>query len=39
MNFEFMPELQWEFGYPLVVGSLILLTAALYRKFKKSEWL
>ena len=39
MNFEFMPELQWEFGYPMVVGSLFLLTALLYRKFKKSGWL
>ena len=39
MNFEFMPELGWKFGYPLVVGSLVLLTGILYRKFKKSEWL
>jgi len=39
MNFEFMPELGWKFGYPLVLGSLVVLTAILYRKFKKSEWL
>ncbi len=39
MNFEFMPELQWKFGYPMVVGSLFLLTGFLYRKFKKSGWL
>ncbi len=39
MNFEFMPELKWKFGYPMVVGSLFLLTAFLYRKFKKSGWL
>ncbi len=39
MNFDFMPELRWKFGYPLVVGSLVLLTAILYRKFKKSGWL
>ena len=39
MNFEFMPELGWKFGYPLVVGSLVVLTGVLYRKFKKSEWL
>jgi len=39
MNFDFMPELRWRFGYPMVVGSLLLLTAVLYRKFKKSEWL
>lgn len=39
MNFDFMPELRWKFGYPMVVGSLIALTAFLYRKFKKSGWL
>jgi magnesium transporter len=39
MNFEFMPELGWKFGYPIVLGSLVVLTAILYRKFKKSEWL
>jgi len=39
MNFDFIPELRWRFGYPMVVGSFLLLTAVLYRKFKKSEWL
>ena len=39
MNFDFMPELRWKFSYPIVVGSLIVLTAILYRKFKKSGWL
>jgi magnesium transporter len=39
MNFDVMPELRWKFGYPLVVVSLVLVTAILYRKFKKSGWL
>jgi len=39
MNFDFMPELRWKFGYPIVVGSLVVLTSILYRKFKKSGWL
>ena len=39
MNFDTMPELRWQFGYPLVLGSLVLVTAFLYRKFKKSGWL
>jgi magnesium transporter len=39
MNFEFMPELQWRFGYPLVL--LVILTACvlLYRGFKRNGWL
>lgn len=39
MNFDTMPELRWKFGYPIVVGSLVLVTLFLYRKFKKSGWL
>ena len=39
MNFDFMPELRWKFGYPIVLGSLLALTGILYRKFKKAEWL
>ena len=39
MNFDTMPELRWEFGYPAVLGSLVVITVLLYRKFKKSGWL
>ena len=39
MNFRFMPELGWRFGYPLVVGSMVLVCLVLYRQFKKSGWL
>ena len=39
MNFEVMPELKWQFGYPaallLMVGSCLLL----YWFFKKNKWL
>ena len=39
MNFDTMPELRWKFGYPMVLGGLVLVTFYLYRKFKKSGWL
>jgi magnesium transporter len=39
MNFDTMPELRWQYGYPAVLGGLLLVTAFLYRKFKKSGWL
>jgi magnesium transporter len=39
MNFDTMPELRWQYGYPAVVGGLLLITTFLYRKFKKSGWL
>ncbi|MDP1711761.1 MAG: magnesium and cobalt transport protein CorA [Candidatus Nanopelagicaceae bacterium] len=39
MNFEHMPELSTRFGYPLVIGAMVLLTFFLFRKFKKADWL
>ena len=39
MNFEHMPELKWMFGYPLVLGVMVVICFALYRYFKKVGWL
>jgi magnesium transporter len=39
MNFDVMPELRWQYGYPTVLGGLLLVTGFLYRKFKKANWL
>ena len=39
MNFKFMPELDWRFGYPLVVGVMLGACAYLYYRFKRSGWL
>ena len=39
MNFEFMPELSWRFGYPLVLGTIVSLSGFLYYKFRKAKWL
>lgn len=39
MNFEFMPELQWRYGYFLVIGVVFLICAYLYSKFRKAGWL
>ena len=39
MNFEFMPELGWKFGYPLVLGVVTALSSFLFYKFRKADWL
>ncbi|HVK25542.1 MAG TPA: magnesium/cobalt transporter CorA [Actinokineospora sp.] len=39
MNFEFMPELKWKFGYPLVMIVIFLACLVLYRIFRKNRWL
>jgi magnesium transporter len=39
MNFEHMPELEWTFGYPLVVGVMLAGCTSLYLYFKRVGWL
>jgi len=39
MNFKFMPELQWQYGYPTVVIFTITLCIIIYFLFKRSGWL
>ncbi|PHM50898.1 magnesium/cobalt transporter CorA [Xenorhabdus miraniensis] len=39
MNFEFMPELHWTFGYPGAIGLMIAAGLAPYLYFKRKNWL
>lgn len=39
MNFDYMPELKWTFGYPLSVGAMVAIDAWLFYKFRKAGWL
>jgi len=39
MNFEFMPELRWRWGYPVVMTVTVSLCGILYYRFKRSGWL
>jgi magnesium transporter len=39
MNFKHLPELEWAFGYPLVLVVMALTCLALYREFRRSGWL
>jgi magnesium transporter len=38
MNFRFMPELEWRFGYPLVWGVMGTVALVMLRYFRKKEW-
>jgi magnesium transporter len=38
MNFKFMPELEWPWGYPLVISATLAFCLYLYFRFKKSGW-
>ena len=39
MNFKFMPELEWQFGYGYVVGLMILSAVGPMLYFRKRGWL
>lgn len=39
MNFEFMPELQWQLGYPFSLGLMIASAIAPFWYFRKRGWL
>ena len=38
MNFEHMPELQWELGYPLTIAVMVGLDLFLFWRFRKAGW-
>jgi magnesium transporter len=39
MNFEFMPELHWRWGYPVVLLLMALVASAMLLFFKRKKWL
>jgi magnesium transporter len=39
MNFDNMPELQWRWGYPATVATMVLIDAYLVYRFKKAKWM
>ncbi|WP_026912512.1 magnesium and cobalt transport protein CorA [Patulibacter minatonensis] len=39
MNFEHMPELKWDLGYPLVLVITIAICGFLYARLRRAGWL
>jgi magnesium transporter len=39
MNFDYMPETNWKYGYPTVILVSLVSSIVLYRFFRKSGWL
>ncbi len=39
MNFDYMPELHWHYGYYVVWGIMILLVITMLLWFKRKKWL
>jgi magnesium transporter len=39
MNFEHMPELKWQYGYPAALAAMLLVGYALNRTLRRAGWL
>lgn len=39
MNFKWMPELDWSFGYPMAIIMMVLAATSTYLFFKLKRWL
>jgi magnesium transporter len=39
MNFEFMPEIKWKYGYPMALGVIGSIAGILYWRFRRQGWL
>jgi magnesium transporter len=39
MNFKYMPELEWHYGYPAIMLGMLLVAVTLLATFRRKEWL
>ncbi len=39
MNFKTMPELNWDYGYPVILALTVAACVFIYSRFKRSGWL
>jgi magnesium transporter len=39
MNFKYMPERDWKYGYPAMFALTLAISVALYRAFRRNGWL
>jgi magnesium transporter len=39
MNFKHMPELQWEYGYFMVLGMVVVVAISMLEYFRRKRWI
>ncbi|MFC7219846.1 magnesium/cobalt transporter CorA [Streptomyces polyrhachis] len=39
MNFDYMPELHWRFGYPMTLAATLAICVVMHRGFRRNGWL
>jgi len=38
MNFKYMPELEWEWGYPVVLFIMLTIVLGMLLYFRRQKW-
>jgi magnesium transporter len=39
MNFKYMPELEWKWGYPVILGIMLIIAVGMIVIFRRKRWL
>ena len=39
MNFKYMPELDWKYGYPVVLLIMLTIAVTMLIIFRKKKWI
>jgi len=39
MNFKYMPEIEWRYGYPFALTLCVVIVLAIYLYFRRNKWL
>ena len=39
MNFQHMPELRWQYGYPFAISMMVIVVLIIYIWFRRKKWL
>jgi magnesium transporter len=39
MNFKYMPELEWRYGYAGTLGAMLIIALVIYLYFRRIDWL
>jgi len=39
MNFKYMPEINWLYGYPFAIGLMVTVAAIMLFYFRRKKWL
>jgi len=38
MNFDFMPELRWHYGYPMIMSTMLIVSVLMVMYMKSKNW-